>query len=159
MTVMQRIYMNPKIKEAWLEALRGQDYIQGRGCLKTLNPTTKPEAPLEPVDEERHCCLGVLTDLYMKECGGEWKAEGREPDDSGMDYCYLPEPVAIWAGLYEIGSYSYYHSTKQDNGYDIKMLFKDPEEPDNLPVTRNITELNDDHCNFEEIADLIEAQL
>ena len=159
MTVMQRIYMNPKIKEAWLEALRGQDYIQGRGCLKTLNPTTKPEAPLVPVDEEQHCCLGVLTDLYMKKNGGEWKAEGREWYDSGMDYCYLPEPVAIWAGLGEIGSISQYHSTRQEDGYDIKMLFKDPEEPDNLPVTRYITELNDDHCNFEEIADLIEAQL
>jgi hypothetical protein len=70
---------------AWVEALRSDEYVQGK-C------TLRGEAPDRP---ERFCCLGVACDLSGL---GEW---------SGTAYCVgghssattLPRPVADWYGL------------------------------------------------------------
>lgn len=43
--------MNPKVKKLWTDALRSGEYKQTKGCLK---------------DENGMCCLGVLTDIYIK---------------------------------------------------------------------------------------------
>lgn len=50
--------MDPKLKKAWVKALRSGEYKQGRGhmCEDT------PEGP-------RYCCLGVLVDIAHD---GDW---------------------------------------------------------------------------------------
>lgn len=50
--------MNPEVKAKWIEALTSGEYSQTNGCLK---------------DNAGYCCLGVLTDLYIKETGqAQW---------------------------------------------------------------------------------------
>ncbi|QGT54329.1 hypothetical protein b3_0085 [Synechococcus phage B3] len=79
--------MKQEIKEKWVAALRSGEYQQTTGNLR---------------DEKGFCCLGVLTDLYLKENGVEWVSESAHP------YAYylalgicdeLPKQVADWAGL------------------------------------------------------------
>ena len=48
--------MNEAVKTKWIEALLSEEYLQGKGCLKR---------------GEEYCCLGVLTELYIQEHGGE----------------------------------------------------------------------------------------
>lgn len=49
--------MNTEIKSKWVKALKSKKYKQGKGALKSyLN------------GKELHCCLGVLCDLYIKDC-------------------------------------------------------------------------------------------
>ncbi len=80
--------MNQRIKEAWIKALRSGDYKQGR---ETLNCNGE------------FCCLGVLTDLYIKEYNRSWSQLVDEPDCSLM--CFedggdlLPESVIQWADV------------------------------------------------------------
>lgn len=109
--------MNSSIKQAWIEALRSGTYNQGSGCLR---------------ENDRYCCLGVLTDLYIKENKLEWV-----PGKHG-DYFFngtagtLPRAVSEWAKL---GS---------DNP---------------LVDDRSLAGWNDSGTSFEEIADLIEEGL
>lgn len=49
--------MNPEIKAKWLAALRGGQYAQATGTLRSE-------------DGERHCCLGVLCDIVEPD---EWR--------------------------------------------------------------------------------------
>ena len=53
--------MNPEWKAKWLEALRSGEYEQAQGALKTA--------------DGEFCCLGVLTDLCLKEgvVRGSWE--------------------------------------------------------------------------------------
>lgn len=51
---MQPLEMNPRIRDMWAEALESGEYCQGNGRLRF---------------NKKHCCLGVLTDLYVKETG------------------------------------------------------------------------------------------
>ena len=88
--------MNERIKEVWLTALRGGKLKQGYGKL---------------FQNKKYCCLGVLTKLYIKECGAkvDFKQEDWEvtttTNAERTDYlwnefegCLTPE-VAKWAGL------------------------------------------------------------
>jgi hypothetical protein len=50
--------MNPEIKQKWIDALRGGEYQQDKYSLKT---------------SKGFCCLGVLTDLYLKEKNQDWE--------------------------------------------------------------------------------------
>jgi hypothetical protein len=112
--------MNQTIKEKWLQALRSKEYEQGRGCLK---------------EEDKFCCLGVLTDLYIKENNLNWSL-----DDSSCVYEKLPVPapaVRDWAGL----------------EYANPVIKIDKPFPDTLAG------MNDHGYSFEEIADVIEQQL
>ena len=83
--------MNKRIKKLWIKALRGGEYKQARGCLRT---------------KSGHCCLGVLTDIYRKiEHKGRWRR-----DDEWMAFIVddetaevtLPNTVVEWAGLRDI---------------------------------------------------------
>ena len=47
--------MNQEVKKLWIEALRSGEYQQGYGALCCGNT---------------YCCLGVLTDLFMKQFPG-----------------------------------------------------------------------------------------
>ena len=76
--------MNPSIKQAWTKALRSGNYQQGKEFL---------------CSNKKFCCLGVLTDLYIKETSQRWHHD--------VDGCYsfetekslLPFSVQKWAGL------------------------------------------------------------
>lgn len=123
--------MKQEIKERWLEALRSGEYEQGRRRL--MNE-----------DNGTFCCLGVLTDLYLKEVGSPW---GKERDPSvrvkhdptiSTDSEFLPKIVRKWAGL-------------RDNNRN-PIVYRDG-------VRLTLSRLNDEGYDFQVIADLIEEQL
>lgn len=109
--------MKPEIKKRWVEALRSGEYEQGTGRLRW---------------GDRFCCLGVLTDLFIKETERVWMLEeDRDPPiyAFGGSAGYLSPEVMNWAGI------------KYCNGeYGDGVLAKD----------------NDDGQTFEQIADTIE---
>lgn len=120
--------MKSEIKQKWLNALRSGEYSQGRYQLRD--------------DCNHFCCLGVLTDLYLKETNQEW-IEGQEqfayyaPSKRGDTGEVLTQEVIEWAGLEE-------------------------HNPTIFIRTRNkqISDLNDfENLSFDEISDLIESQL
>ena len=82
--------MNPEIKAKWLAALRSGEYEQTRETLR---------------NSKGFCCLGVLTDLYIKEKETKWIPEKRY--DETVFYWFegeletLPDCVKHWAGLDE----------------------------------------------------------
>lgn len=81
--------MKPKIRAAWVAALRSGEYRQARGALRTT--------------DNRMCCLGVLCNLHAQAHPGiAAKEQDRRTylDNSAN----LPEQVVHWAGLlYDIG--------------------------------------------------------
>ncbi len=109
--------MNPSIKQAWTKALRSGDYQQGKENL---------------CSNGQFCCLGVLTDLYIKETNQQWH------HDVGGCYSFeteggiLPFSVQLWAGI---------------------------DGPNPYVGGNHVTTWNDDGASFEELADLIEAHL
>jgi hypothetical protein len=83
--------MNKRVKKQWLKALRSRKYKQGRGRL---------------LDKKgKMCCLGVLTDLYIrskegKESNARWDDEGHfRSRQCQAEELNLPGVVADWAGL------------------------------------------------------------
>lgn len=133
--------MNPQVKEMWVNALRSGDYNQTQGKLRTPGG---------------FCCLGVLTDLYLKEKNYEWIPQSNDPENiSPEDYYtfeqtddFLPTSVQKWAGL----NTSCPEVMVENPYYDEDDLF------DKLDSTE-LSELNDNGSSFIEIADLIESQL
>lgn len=115
--------MDSQIKQRWIEALRSGQYKQGEGCLR---------------EADKYCCLGVLTDLYIKETGKEWSKAGDSHYLSSNTYYFadssatLPRPVQEWAGL---------------NSYDPHVL--------GAPLSH----WNDTGSSFEDIALFIEDGL
>jgi len=77
--------MNPLIKQKWIDALRNGQYEQGKNNLKLDN---------------KYCCLGVLTDIYLKEHNLKWTNRINK-DKVGKFNCYafLPEKIRDWAEL------------------------------------------------------------
>lgn len=116
--------MNPEVKEKWLKALRCE-YKQEEGRLKR---------------GDTFCCLGVLSDLYIKEHDNcRWNSSDEFVQDDGYSVDdYLPEPVMIWAGL-------------ECNNPKVF-------SPENDQET-TVVDLNDNCFSFEQIADVIEEQL
>lgn len=87
--------MRRDIANKWIKALRSGKFKQCRGALQ------RPEG---------HCCLGVLTEIYIHEKGmGAFDSDGYNVDViSGFapnedQIClsgeYLPENVRKWAGM------------------------------------------------------------
>lgn len=132
--------MNPEIKKKWLEALRSGKYEQTTGKLCEKNG-----------DFEGYCCLGVLTDLYVKEGLGKWEqrifTSGHKSPECflsgdfsfGPNVSQLAEEVRNWAGL-------------EDTNPTISTVQVDG-------VHRYLSELNDEGESFSTIADLIEERL
>jgi len=79
--------MNQDIKQRWVDALRSGEYEQGLGCLHNSS-------------DNSFCCLGVLTDLYIKEHGQQWHRPNIRTrlTFQGED-AILPHGVMQWAGL------------------------------------------------------------
>lgn len=87
--------MNKRVKKLWIKALEGGQYKQTTGCLRRLGKVgVKPS----------YCCLGVLTNLYIREKGISWDRKSDENlDDSeqgllSTNGC-LTSKVKEWAGL------------------------------------------------------------
>lgn len=96
--------MNQAIRIRWTEALRSGKYLQGHGCLKRMDENNR----------YRHCCLGVLTELYLAETGeGSWEPLLLSPDKQAFENAgqinavYLPNDVLTWAGLTDFDAYGY----------------------------------------------------
>lgn len=127
--------MKPKIKKKWIDALTSQEYHQTAGKLHT---------------PQGFCCLGVLTDLYLKETDQQWSSYGKN------EYYYhfegecdlLSKSVQDWAGL-------------DTNSPQVFIKNEHRDLIDNQAYLMvELSALND--CggkSFDEIADLIESQL
>jgi len=76
--------MNQEIKQRWIEALRSGEYQQGKESLFHCG---------------KFCCLGVLTDLYIKEHGLQWNQESADLWNFETEWAVLPRSVQIWAGV------------------------------------------------------------
>ena len=116
--------MNSQIKEKWIDALLSGEYEQTQGNL------------YEP--GVGYCCLGVLTDLYLKEKGLEWDTNCTFLSGWGSvddEYEFLPDCVRDWAGL------------KDNRGtYD-----------DDTEEALALTDLNDNGNTFDYIAEVIDS--
>ena len=127
--------MNPEIKAQWVAALRSGEYKQGVGYLHR---------------DDTFCCLGVLCDLAIK-AGAPEVEENRHPAGSMSTYngseLVLPSSVMEWAGL---------------SSSDPILVDESREVNECLPVSEfndsGVT-FNGGGFTFNEIADLIEAQL
>lgn len=130
--------MNKEIKQRWINALRSGKYSQTEGCLR---------------DGKGYCCLGVLTDIAIKDGVIEgWQlrpgASGEERpyvvvDQVGLGAPFeqdavLPKKVAEWA---ELDAANPFVSIPGES----------------YPV--NISDPNDNGYSFKQIADIIEEQL
>lgn len=117
--------MNPEIKEKWLTALRSGDYAQGKGWL----------CKVEEDGSKAYCCLGVLTDLYLKETGQKWEFSAGCFEFQGHSGS-LPSPVRQWSGVKEgFGGF-------ETKGGDIDCL----------------SGINDQNDSFDEVIEIIEER-
>ena len=130
--------------KAWLEALRGKQYTQSTGMLRST---------------EGYCCLGVGCDVLMKHVGGSWEEEfGGMYRVRGIDeFVYgsaLPDPIKDLLGFtHDIGTFQFTDElvTKFPKLQEARESY--------LDGGCSLTALNDRyHWTFEEIADLIEAK-
>ena len=71
--------MDQVIKEKWIAALESGEYKQCHGQLSY---------------NDGFCCLGVLTDLYLKETNQEWNQRGILREHGGLN-----KLVQEWSGL------------------------------------------------------------
>ena len=130
--------MNPEIKELWCQALESGEYKQGSGYLKQF---VVCPGPYEGI---RHCCLGVLCDLAVKQ-GVRIYVE----DMSGVikfdrQLSALPASVMAWAGLDSADPY-----VNVDNPrFSIGDSKRSP-----------LSGLNDNGTDFKTIAGLIRKNL
>lgn len=116
--------MNQEIKKRWTDALRSGHYEQGKDSLRNA-------------ESNSFCCLGVLTDLYLKEQNYEWSS-------LLCDSPRLPSSVVEWAELKNANPGFRDESFTEGTNYPYHYL----------------AALNDDeNMPFKEIADLIEKYL
>lgn len=114
--------MNSAVKEKWLEALRSGEYKQTKSRLK---------------NENSYCCLGVLSDLFIKETKtGEWDNDDSFVMNNECKNINLHYKVVEWAEL----------------------LNSNPDCKTKEGESSSLAEENDSGKSFEEIADIIEEQ-
>lgn len=130
--------MDPNVKADWLTALRSGDYKQTQGCLR---------------DDTGYCCLGVLTDLWVKGSSVEWHPKPFGTAFSiatpgwGAESSVTPRGVMSWSDLTNstgstlLGTHTHRDGVSQEEFY----------------VT--LSDLNDNGFTFEQIADVIEYAL
>jgi hypothetical protein len=138
--------MKQEVAQKWIKALRSGKYKQGRKALKYRDKGVT-----------RHCCLGVLCELYQQEKKSKQqrclKTVEVNPekeclwlDVSGTGKCRafrfantateLPKSVQKWAGM---------HSEDGVYAFSASRQF-------------NLAALNDKGTTFKEIADVIEKK-
>ena len=129
--------MKKDIATRWIKALRSGKYKQGNGTLcEVTNKSTK------------HCCLGVLTDMYQQECKRKKKKaltfKRIYDDGDGCIVAYgstretdvLPVAVKKWAGM------------RSRNG-DLET---------DIYCGMDLVSMNDDGDSFKKIASVIEKK-
>ena len=133
--------MNKTIAMKWVKALRSGKYKQGQGALCEV--TTKGT---------KHCCLGVLTDLYQKECKRKKKKALTVKkfyaliDDNTMTESYVEA----------------YGSTKETEILPLKvkkwarMCSRRGDIETDVYCGLDLIEMNDDGVSFKKIASVIE---
>lgn len=126
--------MEKTIKVKWLKALRSGKYKQGtNGYLCEIKNGSR-----------YFCCMGVLSDLYIKEKKMKWQ----DFQDNRLSFdgdCSLPaESVCRWAGLI--------NKTLNGNKTNPKGSFRNK----NGIIMECLTNINDSGTSFKEIAKIIE---
>lgn len=130
--------MNQEIKDKWIKALRSGEYKQGNQALCRIEQ-----------GEKYYCCLGVLTDLFVKEFPDVFSIVPKidhgvqicyyesidEYGNRHMESSYLPNKVKDWAGLEHIN----------------------PSVP--IGPGESLSQVNDSGASFEDIAAAIEISL
>jgi hypothetical protein len=127
--------MKPEIAKEWVKMLRSKKYKQGKSALKYKYRGVT-----------RHCCLGVLCELYQKThkkkmrvtqgVGSVDTPENAVDYDFAGEYAVLPKIVQKWAGM---------------KSYDGEVC------TDNDSFS--LTLLNDDGSKFTAIANRIEKNV
>ena len=129
--------MKKDIATRWIKALRSGKYKQGNGTLCEV--TTKGT---------KHCCLGVLIDMYQQECKQKKKkaltVKRIHDDGDGSIVAYgstretdvLPVAVKKWAGM------------RSRNG-DLET---------DIYCGMDLVSMNDDGDSFKKIASVIEKK-
>lgn len=115
--------MKARIKKKWLKALRSGEYEQGQSQLRDT--------------KNQFCCLGVLCNLHAQE-HPEIAAQQRKPGLYMGALYYLPDEVAKWAGLRDLGG---------DEG------------PEEGHIQHTLARMNDQDKTFLAIAKYIEENL
>jgi hypothetical protein len=135
--------MNHEVRDKWTTALRSGKYKQTTGTLARQDDNGK----------RTFCCLGVLTDLYLKEKELSW-----DDDNGGYastlsyegDCSTLPCAVQDWAGL----------KTENPEVLFVNGDAEEDEKTDREFLACDLAEINDEHeCGFKKIATLIEKSL
>ena len=134
LSVCYTINMNKTIAMKWVKALRSGKYKQGEAYLCQITSKGK-----------RHCCLGVLTDMYQAEQKAKKKKVlpakiGKMYDDApfnvvkyGSGECAAEElPIAVqrWAGMegrlgeFDVMDKGHYGSLSHmnDDGHSFKKI-------------------------------------
>lgn len=131
--------MKPEIKKLWIDALLSGEYKQGQGYLHQIED-----------DMPKFCCLGVLTDLAIK------NGVSIEIGENGLVTTFdgasesLPESVIEWSGISSSnGGFTY---TVNYRWEDFDGFVHDEQEE----MEESLAELNDNGHTFEEIAKDIE---
>jgi hypothetical protein len=115
--------MNKKVMKKWVKALLSGKYKQGRGLLKQTDHK----------DIIRHCCLGVLCELYNEDMKEKKKKKLTEKVDGfgvirfNKQPEHLPSIVKDWADLNDnVGSIGAFDSlaTINDDGKTFKTIAK-----------------------------------
>lgn len=156
--------MDPEVKRLWIEALRSDEYKQGKSALRQILKSLARKRH-KGLKAQRFCCLGVICDLYQKHTGkGKWTAPSNPKDDN--NFSFLPEfgepengmpprEVYEWAKLPDVvfldkkDSYKYNYDP-EDASYDSDY------RPDN---TFYFAAQNDAGRTFKTIANVIEKYL
>lgn len=139
--------MKPEYKARWVEALRSGKYQQGKGRLN---------------GEGKFCCLGVLCDVVKDEVGGSWRDNFQPDGDAGtinMPFFVCPSHDGSWEN-----SASAYPPFEVRNLTGLEFQNPMVKVPAGKllvePYADTLSSLNDSgDYSFEEIADIIEAQL
>lgn len=133
--------MKKDIAKKWVRALRSGKYKQGKGYLKQFTSKNEP----------RHCCLGVLCELYNDTMKKNHKKtlyiEEMQDNSSGTSFVRfdlvdggLPKVVKKWADIKNtLGEFQI-----NCGEYDIE---------------ESLADLNDTGKKFSTIADIIEKNV
>jgi len=145
--------VNPSIKQRWITALTSGEYKQSKELLRT---------------DEGFCCLGVLTDLAVKDKvdGIEWYYNNNRLSKHGVsgstidpEDSVLPPCVIDWAGTVTDNPNIILEDTsifkKEGRTIPIAMHFN----RDTHGYHMTLACLNDAGVTFAEIAEIIEEQL
>lgn len=141
--------MDPAVKAKWLEALRSDEFVQGKNYLCA---------------DGNYCCLGVLSELAFRD-GAVSKSQSivRETITTYGDFPstgVTPTEVVRWAGLSQEIPYIPVEALSAEQVGRLEDSLGDRLEVhlDGRKVV-GVALLNDNGLTFGEIADLIEAHL